>query len=92
MSLQNIHKGIEAIRQGQPDEGARFLRIALKDETLSGQYRATALLWLAETTDNNQSKLNYYQEALKVDPNNADVQVRIDRLMAVNLPPTPPLY
>jgi hypothetical protein len=92
MSLQNIHKGIEAIRQGQPDEGARFLRIALKDETLSGQYRATALLWLAETTDNNQSKLNYYQEALKVDPNNADVLLRLDRLMAVNLPPTPPLY
>lgn len=91
MNVENIYKGIEAIQQGNISEGARFLRIALRDETIRGQLRATALLWLAETTDNHQSKLNYYQEALTADPNNMDVQVRIDRLMAVNLPPTPAL-
>ncbi|MCL4252946.1 MAG: trypsin-like peptidase domain-containing protein [Anaerolineae bacterium] len=91
MSVENIYKGIEAIQQGNISEGSRFLRIALRDDTIRGQMRATALLWLAETTDNHQSKLNYYQEALTADPNNMDVQVRLDRLMAVNLPPTPPL-
>jgi len=92
MSIQDIHKGIGAIRQGHPDEGARFLRIALRDTTLDAHHRAMALLWLAETTDNNQSKLNYYQEALALDPSNIDVQARLDRLLAVQLPPTPPLY
>jgi hypothetical protein len=90
MGLQNILSGIKAIQARQFDEGARFLRIALRDETVTGNLRATALLWLAETTDNNQSKLNYYQDALKSDPTNADVQARIDRLMVVDLPPSPP--
>jgi hypothetical protein len=88
----DVFKGIEAIRQGKIDEGARFLRIALRDSNLQGYERASALVWLAETTDNNQSKLNYYQEALQADPTNTDTQLRIDHLMAVDLPPTPPLY
>ncbi|NWG18157.1 MAG: hypothetical protein HXY41_16155, partial [Chloroflexi bacterium] len=52
------------------DEGARLLRIALRDTSVTGGIRAVACLWLAETVSDPQSKRAYYDEALAADPDN----------------------
>lgn len=90
MPLGSMEQGIKAIQAGNLTEGARLLKIALKDTTeLTGRLRAVALTWLAETTTNRDQKITYYKEALAADPGNADVQQRMALVMA--LPPPPPL-
>jgi len=98
MSFQTMEQGIQAIQGGNREEGSRLLRIALKDEQLAPQARSVALLWLAETHDDPQFKINCYQQALAIDPGNQNAQQRLSYMMAAQLPqqqetpqePTPP--
>ncbi len=90
MFNRNIEQGIAAIQAGKIDEGARMLKIALKDPALVGTMRAVACLWLAETTPDPQAKRTYYSEALEADPENPQIQQRVQGWMATQLmPPTP---
>jgi hypothetical protein len=69
-SIRSLHQGIAAIQAGHLQEGARLIKIALRDDMLTGSLRATAYLWLANTTEDRQQKINDYSEALTADPNN----------------------
>lgn len=89
MSFQNVQQGIEAIRAGNHEEGARLLRIALKDTQLTGSLRAVALMWLAETSGDYDFKKSCYEQALAADPDNPDVQNRYSALLMT--PPPPPV-
>lgn len=86
MPFRSLEQGISAIQQGQHAEGARLLKIALKSPELKGSMRAMAYLWLAETRDDRQAKLNDYNDALAADPDNEHARTRIAHLMAVDLP------
>lgn len=90
MSLRNLEQGIALIQQGNRDEGARMIKIALKSDELQGGVRATALLWLAEATMDRQEKLSLYQQALNHDPDNAHAKTQITQLFATGLQQTPP--
>lgn len=90
MTIKTLQQGIAVIQQGNKTEGARLLKIALKSNEIQGSIRATALLWLAETVDNTQTKLDYYNQALAADPNNEHAKSRIAQLLYADLPPTPP--
>ena len=74
MPYRNLQQGVKAIREGRIQEGSRLLQIALRSDDLSGGLRATALVWLARTTDDPQQQLAYYQHAVIADPDNADAQ------------------
>jgi hypothetical protein len=84
-----MEQGIAAIQAGNLSEGARLLRIALKSDVLTGSLRATACMWLAETSPDAEFKRTCYQEALTADPNNPDAKQRLATLLAAQLPPTP---
>ncbi len=91
MNYRTLRQGIDAIKQGYPDQGRRLIKLALKNEPLDGPIRATAFLWLAETTSDTQEKLDYYNNALEADPANGQARQRIAALMEADLPPiTPP--
>ncbi|MDX1995438.1 MAG: hypothetical protein SF029_23845 [bacterium] len=90
MPFRSMEQGIQAVQQGNVQEGARLLKIALKNPELKGALRATALAWLAETKSAREEKVQCYQEALQADPNNEDIRRRLAVLMAADLPPVPP--
>ena len=92
MPFRSMEQGIAAIQVGNLTEGARLLRIALKSEVLTGNLRAIACLWLAETSGEPDFKRTCYQDALTADPNNQDARQRLAALLATNLPPTTPAY
>ncbi len=90
MSFQTLQQGIDQIRAGHLQEGARLIRIALNDPNIQGGTRAVANMWLVETTQHNNEKLYYLQQALGAaqDPNlRNDIQQRITGLIAADLPP-----
>lgn len=87
--LRSLEQGIKAIQQGQLEEGARLLRIALKDTNLSGTLCATAYIWLAETKTDAEEKRRCYQEALNADPGNEHAKKRLAALLESELPPMP---
>lgn len=87
MAFQSMEQGIQAIQNGNREEGARLLRIALRDEEMTPQMRAVGLMWLAETHDDTQFKIDCYKQALDIDPTNYDVQQRLSYYMAAQLPP-----
>lgn len=89
MPFRSIEQGIAAIQQGNLDEGARLIRIALKSPEIQGSVRATAYLWLAETVQDPQGKIEYYNQALAVDPNNQHARQRVAQLLSSSLPPSP---
>jgi hypothetical protein len=89
MPFRSMEQGIAAIQAGNLSEGARLLRIALKSDVLTGSLRATACLWLAETSGDAEFKRTCYQEALAADPNNSDAKQRLAALLASQLPPAP---
>jgi len=91
MPFRNVEQGINAIRAGNLEEGARLLRIALKDPEVTGKMRAVALTWLAETSNDNNFKMDCYREAHTADPSNEDVNQRIAYLLSLPLPSTPPM-
>ena len=74
MSFQAVEQGIGAIQAGNLDEGARLLKIALKNPELTGALRAVACLWLGEISSDPSEKRTYYKEALAADPSNAAVK------------------
>jgi hypothetical protein len=85
MSSRDLNQGIEAIRQGNTAEGARLLRIALKGQdadALPASTRAVGYVWLAETQDDLQFKIECYQQALQIDPSNMVIRQRLDALLA----------
>lgn len=90
MPYRNLQQGISAIREGRFQEGSRLLRIALNSDELSSGLRATALVWLARTTDNPQEQLNYYQHAVIADPANTEAQQGLARLSGDSPPASPP--
>lgn len=88
MPFQSVEQGIKAIQAGNHAEGARLLRIALRDTTeITGKMRAVALVWLAETMTTPDQKIQCYKDALVADPGNAEIQQRMAALMMSNLPP-----
>src|SRR5262245_60485129 len=90
MPFRSMEQGIAAIQVGNLTEGARLLRIALKSDVLTGNLRAIACLWLAETSGDPDFKRTCYQDALTADPENQDARQRLAALLAANLPPSPP--
>jgi S1-C subfamily serine protease len=91
MSVLSIEQGIAAIQAGRLDEGARLLKIALRDTSIAGPMRAAACLWLVETLTDPAEKRRYYEEALQADPSNPQVKQRVEAFLATQppLPPTP---
>jgi hypothetical protein len=87
MTLQMLQSGIAAVQAGNRAEGARLLKIALKSGELSGPLSAIAYQWLAETADDPQQKIAYYNSAVTADPNNADASQRLTALLGSQLPP-----
>jgi hypothetical protein len=92
MPFREIEQGIAAIQAGQREEGARLLRIGLRNELVTGNVRAVALIWLAETADDRSFKVNCYNDALVADPTNEHARQRLAALLAATLPqpPAPP--
>jgi hypothetical protein len=86
MSVRDIRQGIDAIRNGNVQEGARLIKVGLKDEDISPQVRAVALSWLAETQDSVERKIDYYQQAAQADPGNQDVAERLSYYLSQQLP------
>ncbi|HEX2620761.1 MAG TPA: serine protease [Phototrophicaceae bacterium] len=85
--VRNMQQGIQAIQEGNAGEGARLLRIALQDSSLTGSMRATACIWLAETDPNPPFKIQCYNDALAADPGNPHAQQRLDLILSNSLPP-----
>ena len=83
---RNLEQGVQAIQNGNPEEGARLLRIALKDDELLPNLRAVALLWLAETSPEASFKIDCYRQANEADPGNQDVSQRLSYWLARELP------
>jgi S1-C subfamily serine protease len=90
MPYSSVEQGIAAIQAGNIEEGARLLKIALREPDIAGPMRAIACLWLAETTADPQTKRIYYNDALDADPGNAQVRQRVDAWMATQMLPPPP--
>ncbi len=89
MPRRNLESGIQAIKQGNITEGARYLKLALRDERLRGVERAAAYIWLAQTREDPAFKLECYRNALQADPSNQYAQDRIAELNYPELPPAP---
>jgi hypothetical protein len=74
MSFSSVQQAIAAIQAGNVDEGARLLKLALRDPALQGTDRAITCVWLAEITADPQEKLRLYDQAVLADPNNQEVR------------------
>ncbi len=91
MTYKNLTDGIDLIRAGHHQEGARFLRIALKEpDDITPVDLAKGWVWLAETMQDVQGKLRCYREALKLDPTNTSIQRRIQKYSEQIVPSMPP--
>lgn len=90
MPLHEVEQGIAAIDAGRVEEGARLLKIALKDSALTGTLRAVAWLRLAKTTTNPAEQRDYYNAALDADPANPQVRQHVESFLAQQLMPPPP--
>jgi len=91
MPNQTVEQGIAAIQAGNIEEGARLLKIAVREPDVTGTMRSIAYLWLVETTTDSSAKRAYYTEALDADPGNAQVRQRAEAWMATQLlPPAAP--
>lgn len=89
MPFSSIQQAINAIQAGNLDEGARLLKLAIRDPGLQGTDRAIACVWLAEITPDPQEKLRLYDAAVTADPNNQEVgQKRQAFVTSRFMPPT----
>lgn len=84
--FRSMEQGINAVRAGNLEEGARLLRIELKNPELTGQLRAVALMWLAETGGEVAFKVDCYREGLAADPGNVEANQRLAYFLAMQLP------
>jgi hypothetical protein len=90
-AYETMQQGIKAIEAGKKDEGARLLRYALRDGTLRGRVRATALNWLADATSDREEQIRLFNEVLALDPDNDYAQERLAELLTPPKPHHPPL-
>ncbi len=94
MSVRSLQQGIEAIQQGHLEEGARLLRLAIRDDALAPHLKATAFAWLSNTQEDVNFKIECYQKAVAADPQNATYAQHLNTLMASQVPtpqkPPPP--
>ncbi|MCU0515125.1 MAG: hypothetical protein MUE40_21420 [Anaerolineae bacterium] len=88
MAIRILEQGIQAVQAGNYEEGARLLRIALKDEQMPPPLRALALMWLAATSSDPQFQLECYRQANAADPTNREITQRLAQLMQ-QMPPVP---
>ena len=88
MVSRNLEQGIQAIQNGNHEEGGRLVKIALRDQSIAPDIRAVAYLWLAETQSDVEFKIDCYRKALQANPNNTDAQQRLSFYMSQQLPPT----
>ncbi|MCK6580896.1 MAG: serine protease [Anaerolineae bacterium] len=91
MTQRALELGITAVQRGSLQEGARLIRIAVKGEELTPELRAVAYLWLAETNPDPAHKRACYNEALNVDPQNAEARSRLAALLTAGLPTANPV-
>ena len=89
-TIRTLQQGINAVQAKNYKEGVRLLRAALREPDITSPSRALAHIWLAETTDNRQEKLQHYTEALKADPDNEYAQRRFAQYAAPDPSSTPP--
>lgn len=89
MAIRIVEQGIQAVQNGNRDEARRLLRYALKED-LSPSLRATTLMWLAETGDDINFKVDCYRQAADADPQNNDVQQRLSYWLSQQLPSAQP--
>ncbi|MBZ0291238.1 MAG: hypothetical protein K8L99_01600, partial [Anaerolineae bacterium] len=73
-AFRTLQQGIAAIQAGNVTEGARLVRLALRDSTLSREGQALGNIWLAEVATSKEEKLKFYNRALEVDPTNTFAQ------------------
>ncbi|MCB9453461.1 MAG: trypsin-like peptidase domain-containing protein [Anaerolineaceae bacterium] len=97
MPLHSMNLGIQAVKDGHLEDGARLLRIALKSRELTGSLRATALVYLAETKLDREFRLQCYNEALTADSQNPLARQKLAELYNADMmqrgtqpPPTMP--
>lgn len=91
-AFRTLQQGITAIQTGNVAEGARLVRLALRDSTLSWEGQALGNIWLAEIATSKEEKLKHYNLALQADPNNSFAQQHITRLLTPpEAAPPPPL-
>lgn len=81
--VRSLDEGVRAIQAGKLEEGARLLRFALRDDTIRGELRATALTWLAETVRNHSDKLALYEQALEASPGFQLAQDQMAKLLTL---------
>ena len=90
MPIRDLQEGIQGVQAGRLSEGARLLRIALRNDQLAGDLRAVGCLWLAETSDDPEHKVDCYNRALAADPNNEQARQQLAALLGSALPGTAP--
>jgi len=90
MAHRNLEQAVQAIQNGNHEEGARLLRIELKEQQMPPPLRAVALMWLAETNPDLQFKIQCYRQANQADPNNQDAARRLSLMLSQQLPNNPP--
>ena len=90
MAIRIVEQGIQAIQGGNHAEGARLLRIALIENEMDARLRATTLMWLAETNEDVSFKIDCYRQAIQADPDNPDVQQRLNYWLSQQLPKAQP--
>jgi len=86
MPARVLQQGIEAMQRGSRSEGARLIRIAVKDPALGGDLRCIGLIWLAEVAADAAERQRLLQQALAADPASADARTRLARAMTSGLP------
>jgi hypothetical protein len=89
MSTRSFEQAVQLFQQGQREEAARMFQILVQDAHLPANVRASAYIWLAETNDHVGFKVQCYQQALQLEPNNQDAKMRLDYWMAQQSPPPP---
>lgn len=81
-NIRRLQLAMEVIQQGDLETAERLLRLAIKEDGLTGALLATAHMLMAETKSTRQEKLDCLNEALSADPQNADVNNRIAALLS----------
>lgn len=82
MGEAKLLRAIEHMKSGQIQPAAALLREALADPELDARGRAVACIWLAETQEDLDFKINCLQQAQRHEPGNQQVQQKLAELLA----------
>jgi S1-C subfamily serine protease len=80
VSYHDIELGIDAIQTERQAEGARLLRIALRDAGLPGPDRASVALWLAMIETTLRGQILLLEQAAALDPANSEIQAQLAQI------------